>query len=248
MDLVARLKAIFTKPEPRLEKSIMLPVVERCPVRRRTLRCDLLLTLGPASIRIFPSGPIEEFQFFQRFGISPVHDVEFMTRLDAEDAGTENFRAYGIFALKGPFRRLPEVRRDRALAKRLETKYGLERLPHAGKMSPPSFGPGLNRLRPPASTRPLRKRNGRSWFFSDLLEILRTELTGPQKIAWIEEAIPPPPPHSPIVHRYYLDGHKQAYLVRDHRGAGKRLYVARTSDEAIDPCLLSTRAHRRRAV
>jgi hypothetical protein len=248
LDLVARLKAIFGPPAERLPEKIVLPVVERCPVRRRTLRCDLLLTLGPASIPIFPRGPIEEFQFFQRFGIAPDHEVEFMTRLDADDADTENYGAYGIFALKGPHRRLPDLRRDRGLARRLEHKYGLGRLPHAAKMAPPSFGPGLNRLRPPTSTKPLRKANGRSWFFSDLLEILRIELTGPQKIAWIEEAIPPPPPHSPIVHRYYLDGNKQAYLVRDHRGVGKRLYVARTSEQAVEPCLLSTRAHARRAL
>lgn len=247
MDLVARFRSLFdTVAQREPAAAVPLPVVERCPTRRRTLRCDLLLTLGPASVRLFPAGPLEEFQFFQRFGISPDHEVEFMTRLDAPDAGTENYGAYGIFALKGPFRRLPDLRRDRALAKRLDHKYGLERLPHAGKMAPPSFGAGLNRLRPPVSTRPLKKTNGRSWFFSDLLEILRIELTGPQKVAWIEEALPPPPPHSPIVHRYYLDGNKQAYLVRDHRGVGKRLYVARTSEEAVEPCLLSTRAHARR--
>lgn len=250
MEFLSRFKALRELVETvlpqKLEPPRPLPVVERHVGRRRTLRCALFLTTGPASVPLFAPGPIDEFQFFQRLAISPDHDVEFVTRLDAADAGTENYRAYGIFHLKGPWRRIPELRRDRALAKRLEHKYGLDRLPHAAKMAPPSFVAGLNRLRPPATPKPLRKVRGRCYYFTDLLEILRSELTGPQKIAWIEEALPPPPPHSPIVHRYYLDAKKQAYLVRDHRGAGKRLYVARTSEEAIEPCLLSTRAHARR--
>src|SRR5437762_640940 len=101
VDLAARFKALLgtvvTQKEP---ARFTLPVVERCPSRRRTLRCDLFLTLGPASIRLFAAGPVEEFQFFQRFGMSADHDLEFVTRLDASDAGTENYRAYGIFALR----------------------------------------------------------------------------------------------------------------------------------------------------
>ena len=246
LDLVARLRALIDSVTKKETESRPLPVVERSLSRRRTLRCELFLTLGPASLRLFEAGPVEEFQFFQRFGIAPDHEVEFVTRLDAADRGTENFRAYGIFVLKGPFRRLPDLRCDRGLARRLAHKYGLERLPQASKMAPATFVPGTNRLRPLADARPLKRKNGRSWFFSDLLEILRRELTGPQRIAWIEEALPPPPPHSPIVHRYYIDGEKQAYLVRDHRGVGKKLYVARTSDEAEAPCLASTKAHARR--
>src|SRR5262245_43090353 len=107
LNLVARLKALFGSPPPEVER-MPLPVVERCPARRRTLRCALPRTLGPASIRIFPAGAVEEFQFFQRFGISPDHDVEFMTRLDADDANTENFRAYGVFGLRGAWKRLPD--------------------------------------------------------------------------------------------------------------------------------------------
>jgi hypothetical protein len=242
VDLVTRLRSLF-QPEP---PSLALPVVDRMPSRRRTLRCELYLTTGPASIQLFRRGPIDEFEFFQRFGISPDHDVEFVTRLDAEDAGTENYRAYGIFHLKGPWRRLPELRRNRALGLRLQEKYGLDHIPQAARMAPPSFVAGFNRLRPPESFKPLRKAKGRSLYLHDVLEILRQELTGPQRIAWIEEALPQPPPHSPIVHRYYIDGSKQAYLVRDHRGVGKKLYVARTSDEAEAPCLESTKAHARR--
>jgi hypothetical protein len=246
VELVHRLRRLLEGVIPKEpEGPLALPVVERHLSRRRTLRCDLLLTTGPGSLPLFAAGPIEEFQFFQRFGISADHDVEFVTRLDAEDAGTENFRAYGIFHLRGPWRPIPEPRRDRALSRRLEQKYGLERLPHASKMAPPSFAAGLNRLTPPAVLKPLRKVRGRCFYFTDLLEILRLELSGPQKVAWIEEALPPPPPWSPIVHRYYLDARKQAYLVRDHRGVGKRLYSARTSDEAVEPCLLSTRVYRR---
>jgi hypothetical protein len=247
VELVARLKTLLESLGKKAPEAAPrpLPVVERHLARRRTLRCDLLLTTGPASIPLFPAGPIEEFQFFQRFGVSADHDVEFLTRLDAEDAGTENYRAYGIFRLRGPWLPMPDLGRDRLLARRLENKYGLERLPNASRLAPPTFAAGVNRLRPPAMSKPFRKVRGRCYYFADLLEILRGELTGSQKVAWIEEALPPPPPHSPVVHRYYLDSSRQAYLVRDHRGVGKRLYVARTSEEALEPCLASTRAHAR---
>ena len=221
---------------------------------RRSLPCDLFLTLGAASLKVFPSGPINEFAFFQRYGASLHHDTEYLTRLDAADRGTEDFKGWGLFRLKGESQPLADVERDQALREALR-RYGLERLPLARQMAEGGFrafepmsgetATGLNRLEAPRSTKTFKKVGERHYSYRDVLEILRQELTPLQKIAWIEAAVPPPPPSSPLVHRYYLDSHKQAYLVRERRGEGKRLFLAETSDEALEAILASGRFVRR---
>jgi hypothetical protein len=232
----------------RRAKPRALPVAERAPAPPG-LPCELFLTTGLRSIPLFPVGPIDEFRFFQRFGVALHSEVEFVTRLDAQDRGTENFRAFGLFDLGGDWLPLPDLGRDEDLKRTLARKYGLERLPAARKLAEEGFSgydprrneveAGLNRIVPPRSTKVFKKVDGRHWSYADILDILRSELTGPQRIAWIEEACPPPPESSPIVHRYYLDAKKQAYLVREQRGRGKRLFLALTSAEAIEAVLSS---------
>src|SRR5437016_2745202 len=120
MDLALLVKAIvgnvLRKPD---DEPVPLPVVELA--RPRALPCDLFLTTGPESIRLFPRGPFDEFRFYQR-PVSSLHEVEFVTRLDAEDAGTENFKAFGVFNLKGRAHALPDLDRlvelRRSLARR----------------------------------------------------------------------------------------------------------------------------------
>ncbi len=54
--------------------------------REAVLPFELFLTIGMRSLRLFPSGPIEEFHFFQRRGVPAHHRVEFLSRLDPESA------------------------------------------------------------------------------------------------------------------------------------------------------------------
>jgi hypothetical protein len=241
---------------PRPERAQPQPLPPQPPVDpRRQLPCDLYLTMGASSVRAFAAGPIDEFAFFQRYGVSDRHDTEFLTRLDATDRGTENFKGWGLFRLGSESQPLAALESDQGLRQRLKS-YGLERLPLARQMFEgglTAYDPrrdehllaGRNRLEPPSSSKTFKKVGERRYSYRDVLEILRQELTGPQTVAWIEATLPPPPPLSPIVHRYYLDTHKQAYLVRDRRDAPKQLFLAETSDEALEAILASGRQVRR---
>jgi hypothetical protein len=234
-----------------------LPVIRSAPlgIDRRALPFDLFLTLGAGSIRIYQQGTIDEFRFFQRRGVSHHHDVEFVTRLDPGDAGTENYKEFAVFKLGGESQALPDLARAESVTRTLPRIYGLERLPAARKLAAAGFSAfdprhghpdqGWNRLTPTPSTKPLRKVGETRFTYTDVLDILRKELSGPEKIAWIEEAFPAPPPHSRIVHRYYMDSNRQAYLVRDHATEGKRLFLAETSEDAILACRSSGKHVRR---
>lgn len=230
-------------------------VAVKAPVdQRRHMPCELYLTLGAASLKVFATGPIDEFSFFQRRGVSLHHDTEFLTRLDAADRGTEEFKAWGLFRLSGESQALVDVERDQRLRESLR-RYGLERLPLARQMAGEGFrafepmsgeaATGWNKLEAPQSAKTFKKVGERSYSYRDVLEILRQEMTPLQRIAWIEASVPPPPGNCPLVHRYYLDSHKQAYLVREQRGKEKRVFLAETSDEALEAILASGRFVRR---
>ena len=68
---------------------------------------------------------------------------------------------------------------------------------------------------------------------------MRVELESPERIAWMELTFQDAPSAGEIVHRYYLDEQKQAWMVRHHWSEGKTLYRAETNDEALAYCLAS---------
>jgi hypothetical protein len=228
------------RPRRAARPPLPAPVAPPPPDPRRELLCELYLMMGAQSVRVFGSGLIDEFAFFQRFSVSGQHDTEFLTRLDPSDRGTENFKVWGLFRLEGESHPLANLDRSARVRDALRG-YGLDRLPLARKLIAHDALEGATRLEAPISTKLFRKVGDRQLSRSDVLEILRHELSGPEKVAWVEEALPPPPPTSPLVHRYYLDRHKQAYLVRDRRGEPKRLYLAETSDDALTAVLASGR-------
>jgi hypothetical protein len=221
------------------------------PLRRRTLPCDLYLTLGWQSIPLFQRGPIDEFCFFQRLGVSAAHDTEFLARLDPEDAGSEDYKPYGVFSLRpGEGEPVPGLALLEGLWARLLAEHGLSSVPSAQAMASRRFGgfdpryarfeDGINRIDPPRSGKAFAEVDGRRFSYADMLELLRRELSGLQKIAWIEDAFREAPGPGEIVHRYYVEAEtKQAVLVRHHWDRGKRLYRARTNAEALQLCLAS---------
>lgn len=218
--------------------------------RRRTMPCELYLTMGWNSIPLFPTGGVDCFSFFQRGGVSAGHDVEFLGRLDREDLGSEEFKPYGLIRLdRRHAQELPSLETRPKLWERLSGVYGLAGLPSAQALASRTFSTydprysspeqGLNRIEPPTSAKAYVPARQRHYSYAEVLEILRTELDSPERIAWMELTFQEAPPAGEIVHRYYLDEQKQAWLVRHHWSEGKTLYQAETNEAALAYCLAS---------
>lgn len=208
---------------------------------RRTLPFDVYLALGQRSLPLFTAGPIDEFAFFQRKGVSAGHSVEFLTRLSRANRGSESYEAYGVIRLRGG-RELPKLGSA-------ELK-GLPRLPKASNLAVRRFSAfdmesetnprvGRNRVGAPRSSKVFARQGIKRVYYSDALDVMRRELTDAEKIAWIEEAFGERPCVGEIVHRYYMSGRTSLYLVRDHWAIGKRLFHAETSAAARRACINS---------
>lgn len=224
----------------------------------RTMPCELFLTMGWQSIQLFPSGHLDEFCFFQRGGVSLSHDVEFMARLDLEDVGTEDFKPYGMFKLSESGEPLVRLAHCERLWGILLDGYGLTSLPPVKSLASHRFttydpryevpGAGVNRISPPKSAKAYLRGKTRHYSYSDVLDILRAEMTTSEQIAWVEEAFAEAPPAGEIVHRYYLDRSKQTWLLRHHWSGSKTIYQAQTNAEALEFCVASghfSRMHKR---
>ena len=214
-------------------------------ISRNLLPFDLLANLGTSSVTLFNSGAIDEFAFYQRTGVGEDLDLEFITRLDEQDAGTENFKPYVLFKLKEGGIPLLDLQKEEEFWKTLDQTYGLVTIPKAKKMAEREFGVfdprkggdsqvGRNVIRPAEPDKIFKEVGERRFSYQDMLEILRSEMRMPQKIAWVEEAFTEPPAQGQIMHRYYLDVTKQVYLVRHHWSEGKTLFVAETDEKALE--------------
>jgi hypothetical protein len=182
--------------------------------------------------------------------------MEFLSRLDPADAGSENYKPYGLFRLE-PERARPlfdadEVSRLWSILQ----ECGVARPPDAASFAGAalqSYDPrrpgseGTNRLVAAAGARASARRGRRRLSYGEVLDILRDVMAPREKIAWIEDAFSDPPAPGEIVHRYYLGTNRQAYVVRDHWETGKSLFEAETSAEAIAVCLSSGNYSRLRA-
>jgi hypothetical protein len=218
--------------------------------RRRTMPCQLYLTMGWNSVPLFPSGGVDCFSFFQRGGVSASHEVEYLARLDEADQGSEEYQPYGLFRLQAnQAEALPNLETRGDLWERLTSRYGLSGLPSAQALASHTFTTfdpryseplaGVNRIDPPTSAKAYIPARRRHYSYAEVLEILRAELDSPERIAWMELTFPDPPALGEIVHRYYLDEQKQAWLVRHHWAQGKQLFRAQTNAEALAYCRAS---------
>lgn len=212
-------------------------------ISRNLLPFDVLLNLGTGSQTLFPSGQIDEFAFFQRCGVPEDLEVEFVQRLEEVDKGTENYKPYVLFKPKGESVEMVDLQKEEEFWKTLDQAYGLVTIPKAKKMVAAGFKSydpkgagtvGNNRVAPDEPDKIFKEVGERKFTQHDMLEILRAELSMPQKIAWIEEAFPDKPPAGEIIHRYYLDVTKQVYLVRHHHAEGKSLFIAETDEDALE--------------
>lgn len=215
--------------------------------KRAVLPFDLHLTFGASSVRVFSAGPIDEWRFFQREGVPEHADVEFVTRLDRADRGTEAFQAYGMLRLRGAALSFPDLRASDALWQRVYRDFGLTKLPKARDVAAveglawrPEGAPedGHDRVRP-ARDGAWQRVGGKVYTCADALEVVRRTLVGAQRIAWIEELFRKPPPEGQVVHRYWLDTSRMIYLVRHHWKDGKRLLLVETTAEARRLCAAS---------
>lgn len=234
--LVQAVVSVAQAPHRRAAEARALP-----DLRPRTLACDLHLTLGAQSVPLFSAGPIDELRVFQRRAVSESSEVEWITRIDRADAGTENYKAWGIVRLRAESQPLPRLDENAGFFEWLRREHGLETIPTARavvRADLPAWEPGLNepaagahRIAPPKPAKPWRSTGGSRVTYGDVVELIRRGLDGPHKIAWMESAFGGR--DAGVVHRYYLDGTRQLWLVRDHPREGKRLYKAITSPEAL---------------
>lgn len=215
-------------------------------ISRNLLPFELFSNLGMTSVKIFPAGPIDEFLFFQRSGVSEDLDVEFVMRLEEQDVGTENYKPYVLFRPKGEGLPVTDLQKEEDFWKLLDQSYGLVTIPKLQKISSKPFTSfdarkagadpknGVNKIVVSEPDKVFKEVGDKKYSNAEMLEILRSELTMPQKIAWVEEAFQDKLADGEIVHRYYVDVTKQVYLVRHHFSEGKKMFVAETDEEALE--------------
>lgn len=214
-------------------------------ISRNLLPFDIFTNLGLSSVKLFPAGPIDEFAFYQRSGVSDDLEVEFVTRLEEADVGTENYKPYVLFRPKADGQPLADLQKEEEFWKMLDQAYGLVTIPKLQKLVGKPFvaydtrkggdpKQGINKITAAEPDKVFKEVGDRKFSMGEMLEILRSELSMLHKISWVEEAFADKLPEGEIVHRYYLDVTKQVYLVRDHWQEGKKLFIAETDEEALE--------------
>lgn len=219
--------------------------------RLATLPYSLHLTTATGVVDLFPSGPLDVFVFYQRHHCSLGHEVEYVackptpeallppSRLPPGPGGPDEYLAYAVFKLteeeETPWSDL------NAIEDRLQRDYGsFFQLPRARPLLEHQYGEDLNDEDPPEGHNRVlipaaAKAEKGTLSPKEALSIMRSELSGPELISWLEAAFRQRPPEGEVEHRYYLDASAQLYLVRDHFREGKTLYRAETAPEALGP-------------
>lgn len=220
---------------------------------------DLLLTSGHGAVPLFQAGPIDELAFFQRSGVPEHLEVEFLTRLDPQARGSEDYQPYGMFRLRAGDGQALARQEDlpESFWAGLYREHGLVKILPASRVLDPATTcwdarqndprAGHNRVRAQHPDYNFKRVRGRRYTHQDLLAILCQHLRGTERIAWIEGAFPDALPKGQIVHRYYLDSARRLWLVRHHWAQGKLLHRAHTSQEAKNLLVASGALPRRKA-
>ncbi|HZU95192.1 MAG TPA: hypothetical protein VFF73_00685 [Planctomycetota bacterium] len=212
---------------------------------RSLLPFELYTNLGTRSVKMFDVGQIDEFRFYMRKGVSEDLEVEFVTRLEESDVGTENYKPYVLFKTNQEGLPLIDLSKEDDLWESLEQSYGLDAIPRLkdifqGPFSaydskkPEDSKAGINVIKASAPTKEFKKVGDHTFTMEDMHLILNNDMRLPQKIAWIEQGFSEPLPEGEIVHRYYLDVTKQLFLVRHHWKDGKVLFAAETDEKALE--------------
>jgi hypothetical protein len=212
---------------------------------RSLLPFELYANMGTRSVKMFDVGQIDEFRFFMRKGVSADLEVEFVTRLEESDVGTENFKPYVLFKTNSEGLPLIDLAKEDDLWESLEMSYGLDAIPRVKDVfqgAITAFDPkksedaktGVNLISATNPAKEFKKVGDKSYNMGDMHRILTSDLRLPQKIAWVEQAFSEPLPEGEIVHRYYLDVTKQLFLVRHHWKDGKVLFAAETDEKALE--------------
>ncbi len=213
--------------------------------------CDLFLLTGTAAIPLFQAGPVDPLAFFQRRGVPEDHDIEYVVRCEGDEP-----QPLAVLRLRDDRAiTMADPQRAEAFWRDLYRSTGLPSLPRASTLtrglatgafdlSAADPGRGRNVLACPRPETVFRRVAGRPYTHAEALAFVRERLRGVHLISWIEEAFPRKLATGEIVHRYYLDrGH--VYLVRHHWAAGKLLFLAQPSQDALP--LLASQALRRAA-
>lgn len=212
---------------------------------RSLLPFELYTNLGTRSVKMFDVGQIDEFRFFMRKGVSEDLEVEFVTRLEEQNVGTENYQPYVLFKVNGEGLPLLDLAKEDDFWEALEQSYGLDAIPRvrdvyqgAWNAYDPKQGDdpksGLNQVVSTNGAKEFKKVGDHTFSMEDMHLILSSDMRLPQKISWIEQGFSEPLPEGEIVHRYYLDVTKQLFLVRHHWKDGKTLYAAETDEKALE--------------
>jgi hypothetical protein len=205
--------------------------------KRRHLDWDLYLTTGTRSIKLFSAGGLDVYRFFHRHTVSREHDLEYVSYVKPTFLGLETIKPYGLFRIRTDAATpLPTVESvERTLAGHYG--HGLVHLPNPSELlGGRRYGhleAGYNWIEPPPQNVSQEETESESRFsVADMLEILRTDLTSLERIAWIEQAFTDSPEHGDIAHRYYIDQDGDVHLVRHHWHWGKTLFEAETTRAA----------------
>ncbi|MBX3467009.1 MAG: hypothetical protein KF878_08935 [Planctomycetes bacterium] len=150
---------------------------------------------------------------------------------------------------------MPDPQRAEGFWRDLYRATGLAALPRASTLlrglttgafdlAEPDPRQGSNVLACPRPDAVFKRVAGRRYTHAEALGFVRDKLRGVHLISWIEEAFPRRLAPGEIVHRYYVDrGH--VYLIRHHWAAGRALFLAQPSQEALP--LMASQAWRRHA-
>ena len=225
---IARLfQGFFAGPPPEPPRS-----------RLDQLPFGLHLIVGGSSVELFPPGPLDPLAFHQRHHQSLHHELEYVVAVP-RGGDPEEYRAYAVFRLR-PEATVPLVDlRDVDL--RLQGWYGrYAHLPEARALLERTLSSDLTDDDPPGGLNRVVAPRGEShvagrFTTTEVLDIARRELTGPEIVSWLEQAFQEPPKRGRAEHRYYLDGSAGLWLVREHAETGKTLYRAETSEAALRP-------------
>ncbi len=207
--------------------------------RHRLLPCQVFLATGAGSRPLFPAGPFDEFRCAQR-QVRPAHELEFLTRLDARDQGTEDYRPFAKFDLRRGGEPLPRLSRVRPFWEQLAARHGLRAIPRP-RLREAALREGLITLAPGVSSGVFRRPGQQALPYAEVLDLLRATCSPIEWIAWLETAFPAPP-EGTILHRYYLDADLTVHLVRHHWREGKSLRRAQPTADAPGLWLYPARA------
>lgn len=201
------------------------------------LTYSLHLATATGAVELCPAGPLDPFHFYHRRHCSLRHEVEYVTARP-ERSGKDGYLAYAVFKLTDE--EVVPLSDLNALERKLKRSYGsFISLPRARPLLEHQYGSDLNDEDPPEGTNrivaPAEEARPGRMTVREVLDVLKSELTGPELVSWLDGAFRQSPPAREIEHRYYVDKAGELFLVRDHYRDGKTLYQAETSREALRP-------------